>query len=443
MPLQTIVVGGGICGLSTAIALRRAGHHVIVYERYSSEADAGAGITIRANAARILERWGLDLTSYGALPCTNRLLLDGKSLRIYMESDVAQQEGERGGLQINATRSDLHQLLRREVERPTTGEGTIKVLYDKHIVDYDAERPAVQLAGGTWKEADLVIACDGIKSKAATIIIGKELPAKPTGFSAFRLLLPDAKIREVAQKFPNDHFIKSRFEKSTGEVWIATEPPDRVLAWWCCRFDSMHAFDIVIPDHESYASSEEWLARCDKSILLEEFRHWHPLFGEILSKVEEPLLWKICDRPPIESVYRGLLCMLGDALHPMGPYRGQGGSQAMEDAAVVEMCLRGVTDRAQVPRRLELLQSLRVPRYACSQMASTVRQNEPNMEEHYQQVLDEAGKWFQGQDQSHLSDRNTFEIWMDKYDAAGEASKALERIAATDYARTCVSSSKI
>ncbi|KIW90974.1 uncharacterized protein Z519_08757 [Cladophialophora bantiana CBS 173.52] len=53
--LRVFVVGGGICGLSAAIALRRAGHHVTVYEKYSADADAGAETVVGTNAIKVLK----------------------------------------------------------------------------------------------------------------------------------------------------------------------------------------------------------------------------------------------------------------------------------------------------------------------------------------------------------------------------------------------------
>lgn len=159
--------------------------------------------------------------------------------------------------------------------------------------------------------------------------------------------------------------------------------------------------DIVIPDNSKFASSEEWQARCDKDALLEEFGHWHPIFPEILRAADDFLLWKICDREPLEVLHRGRLCVLGDALHPMGPYRAQGGTQSIEDAGVLEICLSGLEDKDQLAERLELLQRLRVPRYATIQMASTVRQDEQNMEQSYQKVLEHSRKWHVGLDQTH------------------------------------------
>ncbi len=152
--------------------------------------------------------------------------------------------------------------------------------------------------------------------------------------------------------------------------------------------------DIIIPDNDAYASSEEWLATCDQKVLLEEFSQWHPIFIKMLEAAHEPLLYKIVDRDPSEVLQKGGLVVLGDALHPMGPYMGSGGSQSIEDACVLEICLIGMADRAQLSGRLEMLQRLGVPRYASIQMGSRVRPDEPNREELCRALFDQCRKWF-------------------------------------------------
>lgn len=386
--LRIIIVGGGICGLSCAIALRRAGHHVTVYEKHAVNADAGAGIVLRPNAFTVLKQWGLDLATVGAVGRNHSAIIDGKTLKVLVDGTKGGDENMR-----TTTRSDLSSLLKTEAQRRVDEEGTIEIIYSRPVVVYDADSPAIQFADGTWQQADLVVACDGIRSKAVLSIVGRENPAITTGFSAFRLLLHDKDIREVAEKYRDDEFISAKFEWGAGRVWIATEHPGKIFVWWTCRFNQIHAFDIVIPDNDSYASSEEWLARCEKKVLIEEFKHWHPIFTELLRTADEPLLWKICSRDPLEILYRGKLCMLGDALHPMGPYRAQGGSQSIEDAGALELCFTGVRDKSEIVQRLEILQKLRVPRYASAQMASTVRQDDPNYVERMNEVLQQCKRW--------------------------------------------------
>jgi salicylate hydroxylase len=60
--LDVAVVGGGIGGLSVAIALRRAGHDVVVYERNDYAGEVGASVSCAANGTRWLHEWGVDVS---------------------------------------------------------------------------------------------------------------------------------------------------------------------------------------------------------------------------------------------------------------------------------------------------------------------------------------------------------------------------------------------
>ncbi|OQU97504.1 FAD binding domain-containing protein [Cladophialophora immunda] len=409
--LQVIVVGGGISGLSAAIALRRAGHHVTVYEKYSADADAGAGIVVGANAVKVLRQWGLDLEGAGMLKYKAGYILEGKTLErldfVYGEGSHVNDEKSNGEPSYMATRSDLRSMLRREVERDAPGQGTIEIRYAMEVLDYDPEVPAVRFADEGWKAADWVVACDGIKSKAARIVSGGENPPKATGMSAFRMLIPDEKLALVKEKFRQDHLIQEKFDKNNGTIWFVRGKDKQLVVWWTCRFGTIQAFDMLMPDNENYASSEDWTARCNKQVLLDEVGHWHPLFQEIFRAADEdPLLWKVCSRAPLDTLHKGKLSMLGDALHPMPPFRGQGGSQSIEDAGALEMIATYITDKADLPKRLEILDRVRV-------------------QERYIEVLNQCRKWFEGEDQSHLKSRAAFQQWLLSYDVREAAQRAV------------------
>lgn len=183
-------------------------------------------------------------------------------------------------------------------------------------------------------------------------------------------------------------------DRDSGTTWFAVEHPGRTFVWWSCHFGEIHGVDVVMPDNEKYASSEEWLATCDKSLLLEDFQHWHPVFMEILRAADDPLLWKICAREPLDKLHNGRLCILGDALHPMPPFTGQGGGQAIEDAAALESCFSDISSTADVAIRLKLLEELRIPRVATIQLLSHCRLDDPELEAATRQVIERCRPYF-------------------------------------------------
>jgi salicylate hydroxylase len=309
--LRVIVVGGGIGGLASAIALRRAGHHVKVLERQFRGADDGAGIVVCANATRVLRQWGLEPESVGMLKCGAAYIAQGETLKpsaIWYTDDIHRANGE---FQYMATRHDLRRLLRSEAERTDVlGEGTIEFQFDTRAVDYDAQRPAVQLSDGIWEDADLVVACDGIGSKAAKVICGFENPAKPIGRSAFRLLVPDKHLKSLRNQVAEE-LRQHGVEVDTSTV-LFIRAEGKLCVWWICRDGEVHAFDVLLPDDEEYLSKEDWSSRCDKQILLDAFSDWHPLMRQVLETAnQDPMLWKICSREPLSTLHKGKLCILG------------------------------------------------------------------------------------------------------------------------------------
>jgi salicylate hydroxylase len=317
--LDVIVVGGGICGLAAAIALRRSGHHVTVYEKYSYDADAGAGLVVCANAVRVLRQWGLDPEGVGMLRFKQGQIIDGKSLQIYEtvygDGSEINTEEVNGESQLMSTRTGLRTLLRTEAEREVPMEGTIKFVYNCAIVDYDAERPAVKFADGAWENADLVVACDGVKSRAGPIICGHENPAVPTGFACFRFMVQDTDVSHIREKYKEIPMLKNRLQKDSGMVFFARQP-QKLFVWWTSQFGEVHCIDALLENKEHFKSSEDWSTRRDSSIMLEEFSGFHEIFQDMIKAAgRDTWLWKICTRTPLTTIHKGKLVMLGDAAH--------------------------------------------------------------------------------------------------------------------------------
>lgn len=61
--LRLAIIGAGLGGLSAAVALRRQGHHVTVYERYDFRDGVGASLSTASNGSKIFEAWGVDIAS--------------------------------------------------------------------------------------------------------------------------------------------------------------------------------------------------------------------------------------------------------------------------------------------------------------------------------------------------------------------------------------------
>jgi len=131
--LNILIVGAGIAGFSAAIACRRAGHHVQIYERSSLNNELGAAIHVCPNASRGLLAWGLDpiKSRFVTSKCTFRA--HGNSMVKFHETDDSYITKKYGAPWFFAHRVDLHEELKR-LATGTKGEGAPAVVHLKSEV---------------------------------------------------------------------------------------------------------------------------------------------------------------------------------------------------------------------------------------------------------------------------------------------------------------------
>src|SRR5258707_1562222 len=169
--MRVIVAGGGIGGLTTAIALRHQGIDAVVLEQSAVLAEIGAGIQIAANAAIVLRELGLEarMRAVGVKPQSYdyRDLRTGKMLYQAPLGDEA--AGRYGAPMYNIHRADLVDILADAV--PAEAKR-----YDARAIDVsqDADGVEVKLQDGTTVRGDVLIGCDGIHSVSRRHTPGEE-----------------------------------------------------------------------------------------------------------------------------------------------------------------------------------------------------------------------------------------------------------------------------
>lgn len=184
-PLDIIIVGGGIAGLSAAIAIRLAGHNVTVLESAEKIEEIGAGLQFSANATRILAAWGVDKAIVDDVvepySCIMKRWKDGSTLSSVALHDYHRQK-------YGAPFWDIHRhdLIMALQSRAT--ELGARVLTDSRVTDLDLDKAMVTLYTGDVFSGDLVVAADGLNSFCRQQFVPTDQP-EYTGDIAFRVLL--------------------------------------------------------------------------------------------------------------------------------------------------------------------------------------------------------------------------------------------------------------
>ncbi|WP_038170546.1 FAD-dependent monooxygenase [Tomitella biformata] len=341
--MDIAVCGGGIGGLTAAIALRQAGIEVDVYEQTSRFARVGADINLTPNAVRALDGLGLGpmLRANAARP-QFRISRDGRTgaetSRIPMGADPDERYG---APQLTLHRGDLMAALEALVppERLHLGKRVAGVECGP------GSGPAVSFTDGTSVAADLVIGADGIHSAVRTAMFGPEHPDF-TGVVAFRAVVPAAR---VAGTPGLDSFTK----------WWGPDPDTQIVVFPLSRGEEIFIFATCAQEEWT---EESWTSPGSVAELRELYRGFHPEARGLLDACDEVLKSALYVRDPLPQWSRGHVTLLGDACHPMMPFMAQGAGQAIEDAVVLARCLIEHADRAEALRVYELARRERADR---------------------------------------------------------------------------------
>jgi salicylate hydroxylase len=340
--IRIAIVGGGIGGLTAAICLLQAGYDVQVYEQTRLLSEVGAGINIGPNASRILFRLGLkeqcDKVAFRSQMFHQRRY-DGQTLSRTALGDALEQAF--GAPHMIFHRGELHALLAKAVPAE-------RVHLAHRCIGFDQDAGGVRITfeNGAEAQADIMIGADGIHSAVRRILIGPERPR--FACRAYRGLIPAEKVPDIPRE---------------SSSWLG---PGRHLVHYFVSAGRMLNF-VGHVEQEAW-HSESWTEPGRVEDLRAAYAGWHPQIQRIIDAVDETFIWAVIDKPPIKQWTYGRVTLLGDSAHPMIPFMGQGGAQAIEDAAAITACLQKCGD--DVEAALKLYETVRLPRATAVQNGS-------------------------------------------------------------------------
>ena len=298
------IIGGGVGGLSAALALQRVGVAATVYEQAPALEATGAGIGLWPGALSALRRMGVADWFWDLPVCPFRwartATADGRTLIGFDVREIT------GGLGYVVRRSDLQQALLDALSREHVRTG-------KRLDGLTQDAAGVELAfgDGSTERAEVVIGADGLRSTVREVLLGVTAP-RCSGQTAYRGLAPFA----VANP--------GMMQETQSAGWRgAVHPLDSTnVYWWVAR--------PAPPGVDETADQR-------KRVVLRGVAEWSGGLPQAVAATPAAAILKndLYDRDPVTSWSAGRVTLLGDAAHPTTPNLGLGGCMAIEDALVL------------------------------------------------------------------------------------------------------------
>ena len=343
--LKIAIAGAGLGGLHAAAALARRGAEVVVVERAERLGEAGAGIQVSPNGARMLARIGalsaVERRAFQPEAAEMRLGRSGATILRLPLGAAAERRWKAPYLQVH--RADLMEAL----EAAARAAGA-EIRLGAAVADASPEG-ALTLETGETVEADVILGADGVRSRVSAALFGAREP-RFTGQIAWRGTVP-------ARALPKG------LVRPSATVWVG--PGRHLVTYYLRRGDTVNF--VAVEERDAW-TEESWSEKGDLGAMRAAFAGWSREATAVLEAAEECLLWGLFDHPPLPAWRAGRAALLGDACHPMLPFMAQGAVQAFEDGAALARLL---SDEAVAPETaLAAYEVVRRPRATRVQMVA-------------------------------------------------------------------------
>lgn len=332
------IIGGGIGGLTAAVALRQRGIDAQVFEQSATISEIGAGVALTPNAMKAYRALALEekITAIG-------YEADYQVVRNWSNGNVISRVPRKGAYSkefgapyLTMHRADLIDVLHKQLP-----DSAIHLNARCVGVETNERSARARLADGREIEADVIVGADGIHSVVRASLFGKQAP-RFTGCACWRGLVPfDA--------FPPG------VVSADGTMYMG---PNSHIIYYLVRRGELVNFVAHI---ESDAfTGESWTQECDRSEVIKTYAGWHEPLLQLLASAERYYKWALYDREPLSHWSKGRATLLGDSAHAMLPYIGQGACMAIEDGYTLAAVIAQMPDN--IGEALKVYERMRQPR---------------------------------------------------------------------------------
>jgi 2-polyprenyl-6-methoxyphenol hydroxylase-like FAD-dependent oxidoreductase len=305
-----IIIGAGIGGLTTAIALMKKGIEVTIYEQSKEIKEVGAGIWVAPNGLKVFDQLGLsqDILNAGkTLDKINIVDINGKPIS---QIDGSKIKEKHKFSTVAIHRATLQKILASYIPKN-------KIIHDKKFSSYQQTDNSIRakFEDGTIADADFLINADGVKSNAR-LQIHSDLNLRYSGQTCWRFVsdfeLPEGESGNMYEIWSNKKGLRIGYSKIN----------DKQVYVYITNFEKAGGQDNT----ETIVND-----------LLRLCAEFPPLVKQMIisTKGNGIIRNDLYDFKPIKKWTDGKMVLIGDAAHATTPNLGQGACQAIEDAYVI------------------------------------------------------------------------------------------------------------
>ena len=310
MTRTALIVGAGIGGLATGIALRQAGWDIRIFERSPSPRELGFALLLAPNAMAVLRELGVAevVLERGFVP------VRGEARRMngsFLKRAMAPPQEALGGPIVVALRPAVHGALLETV-------GLDALTLDHEITGFRTagERVVLQTAGGDVAEGDLLVGADGTGSVIRSALHPSEPPPRSSGIVAVRGATHGA-VDQLGD-------LSAIYYLGRGVEAFLVRASETGIYW------ALSVAEGLVPAG----------TRDAEAVVAHMAPRFEETFNAVTSAATDLRYDELFDRDPLPFWSRGAVTLLGDAAHPLLPHTGQGAAQAITDAVALGKALR-------------------------------------------------------------------------------------------------------